>query len=75
MSIDAEYDFVMSGAQLKEEIDLPFQEVRLTINAKSSASEEQIKQVQEDLGKYCPVAKMFRQAGCNVVEEWNIIAS
>lgn len=72
MSIEAEYDFIMSGAQLKEEIDLPFPEVRLTIDAKSTANEEQIKQIQSDLGKYCPVAKMFRQAGCNVVEKWNV---
>ena len=74
MSIDAEYDFIMSGAQLKE-VDLPFPEIRLTIQVKTDASADQIRQVQEDLGKYCPVAKMFRQAGCNVVENWNVSGS
>ena len=70
ISIDASYDFHMLGAQLKEEVALPFSEVRLTITYQSSASDAEIKQVSDDLGKYCPVAKMFRNAGCNVIEDW-----
>jgi putative redox protein len=73
LSIDASYDFHFLGAQLKEEVALPFSEIRLTIKIKSKASAEQIAEVGEDLGKFCPVAKMFRQAGCNVVEEWVVV--
>ena len=70
MSIDASYDFHFLGAQLKEEIALPFSTIRLTIKIKSKANAEQIAKVGEDLGKFCPVAKMFRQVGCNVTEDW-----
>ena len=70
LSIDASYDFHFLGAQLKEEVALPFLEIRLTIKIKSKANAEQIAKVGEDLGKFCPVAKMFRQAGCNVIEDW-----
>jgi len=73
INIDASYDFHFWGAQMKEEVDLPFSEIRLTINIKSEASAEDIAKVSSDLGKYCPVAKMFRQAGCNVVEDWVVI--
>lgn len=73
VAIDAAYDFHFLGAQLKEEIDLPFSEIRLTINIKTAASAEQIAKVSEDLGKYCPVAKMFRQAGCKVIEDWVVV--
>ncbi|MBT3990773.1 MAG: OsmC family protein [Rhodospirillaceae bacterium] len=73
VSIDASYDFHFLGAQMKEEVGLPFSEIRLTINVKSDASAKQIAKVSEDLGKYCPVAKMFRQTGCNVVEDWVVI--
>ncbi len=72
ISIEASYDFHFLGAQMKEEIDLPFSEIRLTINLKTNASSDQIAKVSEDLGKYCPVAKMFRQAGCTIVEDWVI---
>lgn len=71
--IDASYDFHFLGAQMKEEIDLPFSEIRLTISVKTDASPDQIAKVSDDLGKYCPVAKMFRQAGCNVVEDWVVV--
>jgi len=73
VGIDASYDFHFLGAQMKEEVDLPFSEVRLSIQIKTDASPNDIAKVGEDLGKYCPVAKMFRAAGCNVVEDWVIV--
>ena len=73
VSVEVSYDFHILGAQLKEEVDLPFSEIRLTLNIKTDANAEQIAKVSEDLAKYCPVAKMFRQAGCNIVEDWVVV--
>ena len=73
VGIDASYEFHFLGAQMKEEVDLPFSEIRLTIKIKTDAGPDQIAKVGEDLGKFCPVAKMFRQAGCNVVEDWVVV--
>ena len=73
VSIDASYDFHFLGAQLKAEVDLPFSEVRLAIKVKTDAGPDGIAAVQADLAKFCPVAKMFRAAGCGIVEDWEII--
>jgi uncharacterized OsmC-like protein len=73
VNIDASYDFHFLGAQLKEDVALPFSEVRLTIQVKTDASPVEIAAVSDDLGKYCPVAKMFRQAGCNIVDDWVVV--
>ncbi len=73
VGIDASYDFHFLGAQMKEEVALPFSEVRLSIQVKTAAGPDAIAKVAADLGKFCPIAKMFRQAGCNVVEDWVVV--
>jgi uncharacterized OsmC-like protein len=46
---------------LAEEIDVPFPEITLTITAKTDASAEQLKEVQEMLPIVCPVSRVFRR--------------
>ena len=58
---------------LAEEIDVPFPEITLTITAKTDASDEQLKEVQEMLPIGCPVSRFFQAAGTNVIEKWNIV--
>jgi len=72
LSIDAEATFDRRGVMLAEEIEVPYPKIRLTINARTSASEEQIAQLQSDLGRFCPLAKIFRKAGTEVEEIWNL---
>ncbi len=72
MNIEIDYDFAFLGARVIEEVALPFPEVRMTINLETAATPEQIDHIKEDLAKFCPVAKMFRNAGCNIVETWNV---
>lgn len=72
-SIDAEVEFDRRGVLLVEDIDVPFPNIKLTINVKTDATEAQLDEVRKMLPQFCPVSKVFQQAGTKVVEEWNII--
>ena len=72
MDIEISYDFAFLGARIIEEVALPFPEIRMTINLSTDATTEQLDQIKKDLARFCPVAKMIRNAGCNIVETWNV---
>jgi len=71
-SIDMETDLDRRGVTLTEGVDVPFVEIRMDIHVKTSASEEQMDEIRRQLSMYCPVAKLFRQAGTNIIENWNV---
>lgn len=73
MSIDAEAEFDRRGTQLLEEIEVPFQKIRLVINLVTDANDEQLQNVKEDLHRFCPVSKVFRHAGTQIEEVWNVL--
>lgn len=70
--IDADVQFDRRGVLLEEDIAVPFPEVHLTINVCTEASERDIDEIRTDLGKFCPVAKVLREAGTKITETWNI---
>jgi len=72
MSIDAAADFDRRGTQLMEEVEVPFRKITLTINVTTDASEDALAKVRADLQRFCPVAKVFRGAGTEVAEVWNV---
>jgi len=72
MNIDALAKFDRRGVSLEQEIDVPFPEVTLTITMKSDASEEQLGNIKRDLQKFCPIAKVIRQAGTQIHEVWQV---
>jgi putative redox protein len=72
MSIDAEAMFDRRGTQLLEEIEVPFPNIRLIINITTDASEGDIEKVKADLHRFCPVAKVIRNAGTRIEEVWNV---
>ena len=72
MSIDAEASFDRRGTQLLEEIEVPFPKIRLVINVVTDANETEIEKVKADLRRFCPVAKVFRNAGTQIEEVWNV---
>ena len=55
---------------MSEEIDRPFEVIDLQVVSDGSASQSQLEQVANDVAKYCPLAKLFRQAGTEIKEEW-----
>lgn len=63
-------DFDRRGVTLQEEIDIPFSKIKLTILADGSASEAELAKLGEEVSKYCPLSKLFKQAGTEIEEIW-----
>lgn len=70
LEISAVADFDRRGVTLTEEIDVPFQRIELTVLADGSGSPEDLQRVSVEVAKYCPLAKLFRSAGTELVEVW-----
>lgn len=70
LTIEANCEFDRRGVTLSEEIDLPFKKITLNITHAGGASEEDISKVAADVAKYCPLSKLFRQAGTIIEENW-----
>jgi len=68
VAIEAQFDRL--GVTLQEEIDLPFKQIRQVITVTTDANAADVKRVESELAKYCPLSKLFRQAGTSVVDEW-----
>jgi putative redox protein len=72
MSVDAAAEFDRRGTTLAEEIEVPFEKITLTINLTTDASDEDVEKAKSDLQKFCPIAKVIRNAGTPVEEIWNV---
>ena len=70
MKISATCDFDRRGVTLSEEIDRPFQKIDLDIEVDGAASEGELKTLAAEIQKYCPLAKLFREAGVEIHEHW-----
>ncbi len=70
LTISAVCDFNRSGVTLQQEIDVPFERIVLTVMADGPASAAELQLVSTELAKYCPVSKLFRQAGTIIEEHW-----
>lgn len=70
LTITAVCDFDRRGVTLAEEIDVPFEKIILNVEADGTASEAELQCVAEETAKYCPLAKLFRQAGTIVEDSW-----
>jgi len=71
LTIDATYSFDRRGAMLMEEVDVPFPKIVLNITADGPATDAELQNVSRELHKYCPVSKVFKQAGTVVEENWS----
>lgn len=72
MKIRLEADFDRRGTQFIEEINIPFPEITMFIDVQTDTDEQTLAKVKRELGMYCPVSKVFRQAGTKVNEVWNV---
>ncbi len=72
LSMDAEAEFDRRGTTMREEIEVPFEKITLTINLTTDASDADIEKAKADLQKFCPVSKVIRNAGTPIEEIWNI---
>ena len=72
VSIDADATFDRRGAALMEEVTVPFPKITLHINLTTSNSEADIETVKSELAKFCPIAKVIRESGTEIEENWNV---
>ena len=72
MDIQLSAKFDRRGTMLEEEIDVPFSEVKMDIEIDTDATEEQLNMLKIDLAKFCPIAKVLRGSGVNIIENWII---
>ncbi len=70
LDISAVCDFDRRGVTLSNEIDIPFQRIALSVVADGTASDDQLAQVTAEVDKYCPLSKLFRQAGTVIETSW-----
>jgi uncharacterized OsmC-like protein len=75
MTVGAESTFDRRGAQLLEEIEVPFPRIRLVIDVTTDASEADMEKVKADLHRFCPVSKVIRNAGTDIEEVWKVTRS
>jgi len=70
LSIDAACQFDRRGVMISEEVDVPFQKITLTIKSDGPATQQELESVAREVAKYCPLSKLFRQAGTEIEENW-----
>ena len=65
-----EVDFDRRGVQLIEEIDVPFTNIRLQVTSDGPASQDDLDQVAAETARFCPIAKLFENAGTKLTVTW-----
>ena len=65
--------FNKDGVSLIQEVKVPFPEITLDIAISTNASESDLVEVQKQLAMYCPIAKVIRNSGTVINENWNKI--
>ena len=73
MNIRSKTIFNKDGVGLIQEVEVPFPEITLDIDISTNASESDLVKVQKQLAMYCPVAKVIRNAGTKINENWTKI--
>ena len=70
MSLDAAFD--TDGIRNTTPTTLPFPEIALTMNLTTSASDDEVARLREDLEKRCPVTVVLARAGTKIDATWNV---
>lgn len=72
LTIDATCEFDRRGVTLVEEVDVPFKKIMLDISSSGPATESELSELAAQVAKFCPVSKLFRQAGTQIEENWRL---
>lgn len=70
LDISAVCDFDRRGVSLTEEIEVPFIRIELNVKADGPATQAELQQVATEVAKFCPLSKLYRSAGTEIVETW-----
>lgn len=63
-------DFDRRGVTLMEEVDVPFQAIQLRIQTSHVVADGDLQRLAHEVSKFCPLSKLFKQAGTIIEEEW-----
>jgi len=73
LSIDAKCYFNRGGVTLAEEVEVPFEKIVLSVKSDSAQlTQDQLDQVASETGKFCPLAKLFLNAGTEIEQTWQL---
>ena len=70
LSFAMEVDFDRRGVLLMEEVDVPFTAIRLEVASDGPASQDDLDRVGAETAKFCPISKLFEQAGADLTVTW-----
>ena len=70
LSIEAACDFDRRGVTLQDEIEVPFVHINLRIETGVPVAEADLTRLSTEVAKFCPLSKLFKQAGTTIDEEW-----
>jgi len=70
LNIDVACEFDRRGVTLAEEIDVPFKKITMDVTYDGSASSADIERLVAEVAKFCPLSKVFKQAGTVIEETW-----
>jgi len=73
LNIKSKTLFNKDGVSLIQEVEVPFPEITLDIAISTNASESDLIEVKKQLAMYCPIAKVIRNSGTVINENWNKI--
>ncbi len=62
--------FNKDGASIVQEVDIPFPEINMDIEISTDASKSDLIEVKKQLAMYCPIAKVIRNSGTIINENW-----
>ena len=73
LNIKSKTMFNRDGVGLIQEVKVPFPEINVDIDISTDASENDLIEVQKQLAMYCPIAKVIRNSGTKINENWTKI--
>ncbi len=72
MEIGLTAQFDRRGVMLAEDVEQPFSDIVMNIDVTTNATPEQMDAIRADLQKFCPIAKVIRNSGITITENWNV---
>jgi uncharacterized OsmC-like protein len=73
LDIEASGQLDRRGVTLAEEIETPFVSISLKVLARGSTTQEELTQIGAEVEKFCPLSKVFKNAGTEVKIEWKVV--
>lgn len=70
LKISVVCDFDRRGVTLQEEISVPFKQISLKVETSESVDDDDLGRLADEVAKFCPLSKLFKEAGTEIHEEW-----